>query len=193
MGTLNLSSGTITGLNAGGLPDGCVQAADLASGVGGKILQVVQTINSSMVSEAVADRVYEDISGMSVAITPSATSSKVLVFYRVAVATTSGAYNTLLRLVRGSTAICLGDDVGSNRPRATTVGWSAVSANQYHIIGAHNTMFLDSPSTTSSTTYKLQWTDSYGNTLYMNRTQSDGDHTWAATQVSHITVMEVAA
>ena len=36
MGTLNLSSGTITGLNAGGLPDGCVQAADLASGVGGK-------------------------------------------------------------------------------------------------------------------------------------------------------------
>ena len=34
MGTLNLNSGTITGLNAGGLPDGSVQAADLASGVG---------------------------------------------------------------------------------------------------------------------------------------------------------------
>ncbi len=36
MGTLNLNSGTITGLNAGGLPDASVQAADLASGVGGK-------------------------------------------------------------------------------------------------------------------------------------------------------------
>ena len=34
MGTLNLNSGTITGLNAGGLPDASVQAADLASGVG---------------------------------------------------------------------------------------------------------------------------------------------------------------
>ena len=38
MGTLNLSSGTITGLNAGGLPDGCVQAAYLASGAGGKFV-----------------------------------------------------------------------------------------------------------------------------------------------------------
>ena len=35
-------SGTITGISAGGLPDGIIQAADLASGVGGKTLQVVQ-------------------------------------------------------------------------------------------------------------------------------------------------------
>ena len=36
-------SGTVTGISVGGLPDGIIQAADLASGVGGKILQVVQT------------------------------------------------------------------------------------------------------------------------------------------------------
>ena len=39
--TINGSSNTITGLAAGGLPDASIQAADLASGVGGKILQVV--------------------------------------------------------------------------------------------------------------------------------------------------------
>ena len=36
-------SGTVSGISAGGLPDGIIQAADLASGVGGKILQVAQT------------------------------------------------------------------------------------------------------------------------------------------------------
>ena len=36
-------SGTVTGISAGGLPDGIIQAADLASGVGGNILQVFQT------------------------------------------------------------------------------------------------------------------------------------------------------
>ena len=157
----------------------------------GKILQVLQTVNSTMVSEAVADSTWEDITGMSVAITPSAASNKVLVFYRVAVATTSGQYNTRLRIVRDSTAIGLGDQTGSTRPRATTAGWSP--NNAYHIIGSHNTMFLDSPSTTSATTYKLQWTDSYGQTLYMNRSANDADTKYYASQASHITVMEVAA
>ena len=36
-------AGTITGITAGGLPDGVIQEADLASGVGGKVLQVVNT------------------------------------------------------------------------------------------------------------------------------------------------------
>ena len=41
-------SGTVTGISAGGLPDGIIQAADLASGVGGKILQVLQTIKTDV-------------------------------------------------------------------------------------------------------------------------------------------------
>ena len=36
--TLN-GSGTVTGISAGGLPDGCITASELASGVGGKVLQ----------------------------------------------------------------------------------------------------------------------------------------------------------
>ena len=43
--TIN-GNGTITGISAGGLPDGCITADDLASGAGGKLLQVVQTVKS---------------------------------------------------------------------------------------------------------------------------------------------------
>ena len=43
-------SNTITGISAGGLPDGIIQAADLASGVGGKILQVLQVTKTEMLN-----------------------------------------------------------------------------------------------------------------------------------------------
>ena len=72
--TIN-GSGTITGVSAGGLPDGIIAADELASGVGGKVLQVVQGLSTSSVSNATTTFT----SAVSVAITPSSTSSKILV------------------------------------------------------------------------------------------------------------------
>ena len=46
-------SGTVTGISAGGLPDGIIQSADLASGVGGKILQVVSTTKTDIFSSLI--------------------------------------------------------------------------------------------------------------------------------------------
>lgn len=68
-------SGTITGLSAGGLPAGSVTGATLASGVGGKILQVVEgstTTQVEVTSTSLTD------SGLSAAITPSS-GTKILV------------------------------------------------------------------------------------------------------------------
>tara|TARA_B100000212_G_scaffold79883_1_gene56991 strand:+ start:145 stop:717 length:573 start_codon:yes stop_codon:yes gene_type:complete len=187
--TLN-GSGTVTGISAGGLPDGIIQSADLATGVGGKILQVKQATQTGRISEVLTDNTYTDISGLSVNIQPTATSSKILVSYHLGLCTNSGTYNVMTRIMRGSTAIGIGDQVGSNRQRATNLGWTF---NNYQIVNYDN-MFLDSPNTTSSTTYKLQWTNSYaGQTAYLNRTISDGDSKYYPTSMCHITVMEVAA
>ena len=70
-------SGTITGISAGGLPDGIIQAADLASGVGGKILQVKQTIKTDTTSTTSLNS-FVDISGMRVSITPSSTAVSII-------------------------------------------------------------------------------------------------------------------
>ena len=43
-------SGTVTGISAGGLPDGCITSAELASGVGGKFLQIVGAVQTSNVT-----------------------------------------------------------------------------------------------------------------------------------------------
>ena len=102
-------AGTITGVSVGGLPDGCIAAADIASGVipaGGKTLQVVQdTLTSEWTTTSGS---YTPVLGLSVSITPASTS-KVLVMGvltgAVGASTTGGG----ICVKRDSTIIFVGD------------------------------------------------------------------------------------
>ena len=185
--TIN-GSGTITGYEP--VPNGSITSAKLASGVGGKILQVKQAVQSDNSTETTTSNVWEDISGLSVSITPASSSNKILVSYKVCFTGKESAYMTVCRIVRDSTAIGIGDQSGSNRHRATTYESSGAWT---YFVGQHNNMFLDSPNTTSATTYKLQFMSSSGETLYVNRSIHFPDTEHFGTQISSITVMEVAA
>ena len=68
-------NGTITGISSGGLPAGTVTSATLASGAGGKILQVVQ--NTTTTRTATSSGTFVATSAL-VTITPTAASSKIL-------------------------------------------------------------------------------------------------------------------
>ena len=68
---------------------------------------------------------------------------KILVFYKVAMASTKNSYNTFIRIVRDSTAIGIGDATDS-RPRVTSY---VDTANTDYFICHHSNMFLDSPTT----------------------------------------------
>ena len=73
--TLN-GSGTVSGISAGGLPDGIIQSADLATGVGGKIIQVVSNTKTDTGSSSVTGgNLTSHI--LTQAITPSSSSNKV--------------------------------------------------------------------------------------------------------------------
>ena len=86
--SINGNTGVVTGLAVGGLPAGTIDAdslasnavtsAKLASGVGGKLLQVVQGGNNTTASSSVASQATYD-TGIQVSITPSSASSKILV------------------------------------------------------------------------------------------------------------------
>jgi len=106
--TLN-GSGTVTGISAGGLPDGCITAAELASGVGGKILQVVQTTKTDVFTTTTTS--YSDITGMSANITMTSSSNKVLILVQQQIV--AGDAGTGIKIVRGSTDIFLADADGS--------------------------------------------------------------------------------
>ena len=189
--TLN-GSGTVSGISVGGLPDGIIQSADLATGTGGKILQVVSTTKTDTASFASANTSnFTDISGLSVSITPSSTSSKILVVATVAAAVGTGSLH--VRLARGSTGIAVGDS-SSNR-QSSTMSRRTQSSIYNLEITPMSFNFLDSPNTTSATTYKVQATagSTYDTTVYVNRSSGDNDYSYGARVASTITVMEVAA
>ena len=158
----------------------------------GKILQVVSTTKTDTSSfTSNSTNTFVDLSGLSVSITPTAASSKILIQFDVSVAVGTGTVH--VRLVRGSTAIAVGDSA-SNRLQSTVARRSQSSV--YALESTPMSMsFLDSPNTTSATTYKLQGTagSSYNTTYYVNRSSSDTDADYGARVASTITATEIAA
>jgi hypothetical protein len=116
-----------------------------ATGGGGKVLQVVTATTSTTVSNSTST--YAD-TGLTASITPSASTSRILVLVAqngiFKDATNSGNAVTL-RLMRGATQISKFADYYL---------WQNASGN---LIAGASTSFVDSPATTSSTTYKTQF------------------------------------
>lgn len=164
-------SGTIAGLSAGGLPDGVITADDLAAGVGGKVLQVVSVVNGSYTDTTSTS--YVDTS-ISASITPSSTSSKILILIDAQVtAYGGGSTNTMFgQIVKNGTSVF---DAGYLH-RADSEG---IAHNGHASIS-----YLDSPSSTSALTYKLQIKTDIASTNV--RVNSGGSQ-------STITLMEIAA
>jgi len=124
-----------------------------AAGGGGKVLQVVQ--GTTTTETTVASTTFTDTT-LSASITPSATSSKVLVlvtqnFQSYADAVASGG---AVRLLRGSTSVYSMDNSGYNTYYITAGTLSSPLSSSIIIVISF--MYLDSPATTSSTTYKTQ-------------------------------------
>ena len=143
----------------------------------GKILQVVQHHKNDTASTS--SNTFVD-TGISAAITPSSTSSKILVTYDVYISHTQSEVS-FINLVRGSTTIAQ-PSASQNYP-ATTLQYIGAL-----VMGQHSMSYLDSPSTTSEVTYKLQYRID-ANTAYLNRYSGNDNYHG----VSHLTLMEVAA
>jgi hypothetical protein len=116
------------------------------AGGGGKVLQVVYSQYAT--ETVVASTSFTDI-GLTASITPTSSTSKILVSFGAgyAIYRASSYQNFALQLVRGSTNIV-------TTPLA--VGGEVASATTVRYTGMANFTYLDSPATTSSTTYKVQ-------------------------------------
>ena len=151
----------------------------------GSVIQVQSTTKTD--TQTFTTATYTDITGLSVSITPTSTSSKVLVSANITAYAQTGATQGFIRLVRDSTAIGVGTAAGSRVQATAPVGFT----NAYSSLSTGFT-FLDSPSTTSATTYKLQIRDEVGSSVYVNRSQNDNDSYNGGRYISTITVMEIA-
>jgi len=142
-----------------------------------RILQIASANKANDFSTTSAT--YVDVTDLSVSITPSATSSKVLVLATVQVSNTAG--DGAVQLVRDSTAIALGTTGTAMN------GYGQVSSSYQNSMFTCGIVYLDSPNTTSATTYKIQARVNGGTTFINRRFNTDyGGY-------STITVCEVSA
>jgi hypothetical protein len=148
MGTITRGyANLITADGPNAVASGSIQAADLAAGVGGKVLQVVSaTYNVYTITTSTS---YVT-SGLEVSITPSSASNKVLIIANGVGLILSSATHAAFTLFRGATN--LSDDDAMN--------------HLYSDTGSHRSQFamnyLDSPSTTSSITYSVRFKSQSG-------------------------------
>ena len=151
--------------------------------------RVLQTVSTSKTdSFTTTSTSFTDVTGLSVSITPQATTSKILVLATVSCGSNFATNAAFLRLVRDSTAIDVGDASGS-RTQATTYS----GPNSAGTVTSETIMFLDSPSTVAATTYKVQIMCNAAGTSTVNRSFSDPNIAGAARTASSITVMEISA
>ena len=154
----------------------------------GKILQVVSTTKTDQFSATTEDA-WTDITGLSVAITPSATSSKVLFRAMVNVGSDQSVSVPAMRVLRDSTAIGVGDAAGT-RGQATAVFGAA---DDWLALGVPIDV-MDSPSSTSELTYKVQYYKSQSSTIYVNSSYRDTNGSGIDFRYSSIVyVMEIGA
>ena len=187
--TIN-GNGTVTGISVGGLPDGIVDTDMLAAGAvtsvkrgAGAVLQVIHGSTTTGVSQTTIDTKFD--TNLSASITPSAASSKILIIVSQSTmvrSTASGSYYGALHLLRGSTVIIngLGDGNGNNIGGRNEQSPSAYNTTQ----NMTSLNYLDSPNTTSATTYKTQ-----GELITSNSTMKCQE----SDTPSYITLMEIAA
>ena len=165
---------------------GMQSVSDAISGGLGAILQVLSIAKTDTFSST--NTAFTDITGLSVTVTPSSASNKILLFPNLQTSQDSASTGIALRLARGGSPIFVGDSAGS-RTSATFDGSSPTTSGMANSSGS----FLDSPNTTGAVTYSVQIRSTVsGNPVYINRAADDADSATRERTVSTLTVMEVA-
>jgi hypothetical protein len=142
------------------------------------VLQVKQAYKTDVFTTTSGS--YVDITGLSVSITPSSTSSRILVCSTI----NCDGYNAqaIFAMVRNSTLIGQSTAGSSFNGFASSYGFGSGSAGSSMVVN-----YIDSPSTTSAITYKIQVAKAGGSgTVKVNQIENS---TYGMT--SAITVMEI--
>tara|TARA_Y100001958_G_scaffold155639_1_gene146679 strand:- start:587 stop:1087 length:501 start_codon:yes stop_codon:yes gene_type:complete len=146
---------------------------------GGGIVQVQQTHKTDLFATSTT-ATFQDITGFTVTITPKFTTSKILIMVHLTHQNNSAA-TIVYKLFRGSTEI--GASTVDSGATYTGIAGASYDANRGAPVAFN---FLDSPNTTSATTYKLQVAHTGGAYRFNSRSG-----TWDCS--STITAMEVSA
>jgi hypothetical protein len=198
---ITLGNTTISGLAAGGLPSGVVDATTLANGAVtrakmgtfGAALQVITATKTDTFTSTSTE--VSTITGLSVSITPTSTSSRILIMWSIAYdnsqSDNSNDSGGGFRIYRnGSHLTGASGNAAGSRMRIINDFGGNPNLDQSGLGRAHT--FIDNPATTSTQTYSLGFIQSSGDTLFVNRARADPNQGDDPRMASTITVIELS-
>ena len=159
----------------------------------GDILQVVSTTKTDTYSVSLGARAVSSaaVTGLTVAITPTSASSKLLIFAAINTSRSGDSASSGFTFYRDTSAILVGASAGSRLP--VTVGHNHAGGSTFQANSSHFGQ-VDAGST-SETTFSIRLNNSGSSltrTFYLNRGSGDADSNDSTRSVSSITVMEVS-
>lgn len=160
--------------------------ATLPLATAGRVIQVVQGFATAPFTTTSTSLV--DITGWTATITPTSTTSKILVLVAANVSNSSGGYGSVFQLQRNGTAVGNGGSSGSE-----TEGIGQFNSGQ--VTGNVGINFLDAPGSTSALTYKVQGLVQSGATMIVGRRgdqPTPGSNYYAARTPMSIILMEIS-
>ena len=153
-----------------------------------RVLQVVSTTKLDTYTHS-SGITFTNVTGLAATITPSATSSKVLIY--VSINSSANNNGTGVRVTGGNAADWIGAADGS-RTRVAFVMPLNFGTGAAMMIGSN--FYLDSPASTSAITYQVQINAlDNATTTQINRTVTDTNSAAFPRATSTITVMEISA
>ena len=170
-----------------------IASADTVA-IPGHVIQVVQTVETTTVSESLTAGDFGSAL-MATNITPSSTSSKILVDVTLHAMRVSAspqfAFGTFAIFRGGSRVFAATGDASSSRPRVAA-GLHLNGTSGDADIANSSIKFLDSPSSTSQLTYDIRLFATGSATYQLNRTRADNDNDGGLRTISVLTLMEIA-
>jgi len=154
----------------------------------GHVLQVLSTTKTDTFSHATTT--VTTITGLTVAITPSSTSNKILIMGGVNFGKVNDNSGYPLKLFKDSTEIGIGGAAGTRPLGMADLNMPAYSGD---FMEHRYVSFLDSPNTTSAITYSFRIVSRDSTAITINSPSTDGDNTYTTRGSSTITVMEIKA
>ena len=172
-----------------------IPVAGVPTGGGGGITQIIQTVKTGTFSQtSLNDNTYSNDVGLNVTITPTSTSSKIRLSGSAVISMDADDDGYGIALFKGASVIsgAIGAADGV-RGLCTSASFSQNFGGEIRTLPFD---FLDSPATTSATTYGIRiifFSGSSSTTVYLNRSQSDDNQVYRPRTISTITAMEVSA
>jgi hypothetical protein len=154
--------------------------------------QVGHALNQTYSNMDLTGGGFNDVTGLSVTVTPNSASSKFFLYARVHGELSQNEHQVSLRFLRDSTPVNVGTATQSGQNEVMYTSGDALNGNASSTPITGTMFTLDSPNTTSAITYKVQLSDQ-GNNLnfYLNGTVSDTTGIGIERGSSELIVLEV--